>query len=111
VRLEHCGEGRLVADDLQDGNFLVWYMRSRGETDRAGNARKPFGKLEGIGNLLLLGRARALDATVNSLVDAAITKGADLRITLSTPTLQAALVRRADQLDETAADMLRLAYI
>ena len=32
-------------------------------------------------------------ATVNSLVDAAITEGADLLITLSTPTLQAALKR------------------
>ena len=34
-------------------------------------------------------------ATVNSLVDAAITEGADLLITLSTPTLQAALKRAA----------------
>ena len=61
MRLDHCGEGRLVADDVHDGNFLVWYMRSRGETDRAGNAWKPVGKLEGIGDRLLLGRARALD--------------------------------------------------
>ena len=34
-------------------------------------------------------------ATVNSLVDAATTEGADLLITLSTPTLQAALKRAA----------------
>jgi ABC-type uncharacterized transport system substrate-binding protein len=34
-------------------------------------------------------------ATVNSLADAAITEGADLLITLSTPTLQAALKRAA----------------
>ncbi|HUC99147.1 MAG TPA: ABC transporter substrate-binding protein [Candidatus Polarisedimenticolaceae bacterium] len=34
-------------------------------------------------------------ATVNSLVDGAITEGADLLITLSTPTLQAALKRAA----------------
>lgn len=36
-------------------------------------------------------------ATVNSLVDAAITEGADLLITLSTPTLQAALRRARNE--------------
>ena len=53
MRLDHCGEGWLVADDVHDGNFLFRYMRSRGETDRAGKAWKPVGKLAGIGDRLL----------------------------------------------------------
>src|SRR5262249_54687515 len=61
LRLDDRCEGPLVADDVHDCDFLVRYMHSGGETDRAGNAWKMVGELEGTGDVLLLGRVPALD--------------------------------------------------
>ncbi len=51
------------------------------------------GLVEGRDYDVTVGNAQGDMGTVNSLIDAAITAGADLLITLSTPTLQAALQR------------------
>ncbi len=51
------------------------------------------GLVEGRDYAVVIRNAQGDMGTVNSLIDAAITEGADLLITLSTPTLQAALQR------------------